>query len=154
MTGARMSTTVLTNTDVGEALQEAKAAFAEARPAAGGSTSPRSATSPAATPGPESSPTLSRSLGCAARAGFGDEDGNRCIDFLGEATAGIYGHNHPVIRQAVESQLDQGWNFGGHTALEGELAAMLTARFPLARTPAVLQFRHRGQPVRVCRPRG
>lgn len=59
-----------------------------------------------------------------------DEDGHRCIDFLGEATAGIYGHNHPLIRAAVETQLDRGWNLGGHTALEGEMAALLTARFP------------------------
>lgn len=59
-----------------------------------------------------------------------DEDGQCCIDFLGEATAGIYGHNHPVIRAAVETQLDRGWNFGGHTALEGEMAALLTGRFP------------------------
>ncbi|MCI0753795.1 aspartate aminotransferase family protein [Teichococcus vastitatis] len=59
-----------------------------------------------------------------------DEDGHRRIDFLGEATAGIYGHSHPVIRAAIEAQLDRGWNFGGHTAMEGELAALLCARFP------------------------
>jgi glutamate-1-semialdehyde 2,1-aminomutase len=59
-----------------------------------------------------------------------DEDGRRCIDFLGEASAGIYGHTDKVIRAAVEAQLDRGWNLGGHTALEGEFAELLTRRFP------------------------
>jgi glutamate-1-semialdehyde 2,1-aminomutase len=59
-----------------------------------------------------------------------DEDGHRCTDFLGEASAGIFGHSHPVIRAAVLAQLDRGWNFGGHTAMEAELAGLLTARFP------------------------
>ena len=59
-----------------------------------------------------------------------DEDGHGVVDFLGEATAGVYGHNHPAIRQAIETQLGLGWNFGGHTALEGELAGLLQGRFP------------------------
>ncbi len=59
-----------------------------------------------------------------------DEDGHCCVDFLGEASAGIYGHNHPAIRRAIDTQLGLGWNYGGHTALEGELAALLSARFP------------------------
>lgn len=58
-----------------------------------------------------------------------DLDGHTYIDFLGEYTAGIYGHNHPVIRAAVESALDRGWNYGGHSGLETELAKVICERF-------------------------
>ena len=77
-----------------------------------------------------------------------DEDGHRCTDFLGEATAGIYGHNHPIIREAVETQLALGWNFGGHTALEGEMAALLTARFPSLERVRFCNSGLRGQHLR------
>jgi glutamate-1-semialdehyde 2,1-aminomutase len=59
-----------------------------------------------------------------------DADGHEYRDFLCEATAGVYGHSNPVIREAVMQRLDLGWNLGGHTALEGELARILTERFP------------------------
>src|SRR5579871_1018018 len=59
-----------------------------------------------------------------------DADGHEYRDFVSEQTAAIYGHNHPVIREAVLQRLDLGWNFGGHTSLEGELADILTERFP------------------------
>ncbi|OQV05597.1 hypothetical protein CLAIMM_10315 [Cladophialophora immunda] len=57
-------------------------------------------------------------------------DGHTYVDFLGEYTAGIYGHNHPVIKQAVESALQGGWNYGGHNKLEPELAKIVCERFP------------------------
>lgn len=126
-----MSATALANADVDAALKEAKAAYAAARPASrrvheravqhlpGGNTR----TGIFADPFP-----VAWVRGEGVR--LWDEDAHCCVDFLGEATAGIYGHNHPVIRQAVETQLGQGWNFGGHTALEGEMAAVLGARFP------------------------
>jgi glutamate-1-semialdehyde 2,1-aminomutase len=59
-----------------------------------------------------------------------DAEGHELLDFISEATAGIYGHSHPVIRRAVEDRLALGWNLGGHTALESELAAILIGRFP------------------------
>ena len=59
-----------------------------------------------------------------------DADGHAYRDFVSEQTAAIYGHNHPVIREAVMRRLDLGWNFGGHTALEHEFAEILTGRFP------------------------
>lgn len=52
------------------------------------------------------------------------------IDFLGEYTAGIYGHNNPVIRAAVEKALDHGWNYGGHSQIEQEFARTICTRFP------------------------
>ena len=57
-------------------------------------------------------------------------DGHRYSDFLGEYTAGIYGHNHPVIEAAVESALEDGWNYGGHNKMESKLAKMICERFP------------------------
>jgi glutamate-1-semialdehyde 2,1-aminomutase len=59
-----------------------------------------------------------------------DLDGHRYLDLLGEYTAGLYGHNHPVIRQAVDAALDAGWNLGAHGVKETALAELLCARFP------------------------
>ncbi|KAJ9612941.1 hypothetical protein H2200_002882 [Cladophialophora chaetospira] len=57
-------------------------------------------------------------------------DGQTYIDFLGEYTAGIYGHSHPVIKSAIETTLQNGWNYGGHNALEPQLAKIVCDRFP------------------------
>jgi len=57
-------------------------------------------------------------------------DGHEYVDFLGEYTAGIYGHNHPVIRAAIEKALDAGWNYGAHSKVEQELAKAICTRFP------------------------
>ncbi len=59
-----------------------------------------------------------------------DADGHTYVDFLAEYTAGMFGHSHPVIREAIEQALDFGVNIGGHTELEVKLAAAVTARFP------------------------
>ncbi len=56
-------------------------------------------------------------------------DGHEYIDFLGEYTAGIYGHSHPIIRKAIEDALDKGWNLGGHNKMEQELAKIICKRF-------------------------
>lgn len=57
-------------------------------------------------------------------------DGHQYVDFLGEYSAGIYGHDHPLIRQAIKKTLDQGWNYGAHSKAERELAKTLCDRFP------------------------
>ncbi len=62
-----------------------------------------------------------------------DLDGRTYIDFLGEFTAGIYGHSHPVIRRAIEAALDGGINLGGHNLLEARFARAVTTRFGLER---------------------
>ena len=59
-----------------------------------------------------------------------DADGHRYVDFLGEFTAGLYGHSSPVIRKAVIEALDDGINLGGHNLLEERLARMICERFP------------------------
>ncbi|MFN8488640.1 MAG: aspartate aminotransferase family protein [Caldilineaceae bacterium] len=59
-----------------------------------------------------------------------DLDGHRYVDFLGEYTAGIYGHSHPVIRAALDQALDGGLNFGATNAMEVKLAQAVCERFP------------------------
>jgi glutamate-1-semialdehyde 2,1-aminomutase len=59
-----------------------------------------------------------------------DIDGHEYIDFLGEYTAGIYGHSHPRIRAVLDQALDKGINFGAHNAFEAKLAEAVCARFP------------------------
>src|SRR6185437_12288237 len=44
-----------------------------------------------------------------------DVDGHDYADFLGEYTAGLFGHSHPVIQAALRRVLDGGINFGGHS---------------------------------------
>ncbi len=121
----------LTNADVDAALEDAKASYSAAHP---GSRRVHEAAIRHLPGGNTRTGIFFDPFPVAWARGEGaylwDEDGHRCTDFLGEATAGIYGHNHPIIRQAVETQLARGWNLGGHTALEGEMAALLNARFP------------------------
>ena len=59
-----------------------------------------------------------------------DLDGHEYADFLSEFTAGIYGHSHPAIRNAIEGALAGGLNFGAHTETEARFAAAVCARFP------------------------
>ncbi len=62
-----------------------------------------------------------------------DIDGHRYADFLGEYTAGLFGHSHPVIRRAIDQALDAGINLGGQGRREAELAAAVCRRFGLER---------------------
>ncbi len=59
-----------------------------------------------------------------------DADGHKYIDFLGEYSAGLFGHSDPVIRAALDRALDGGIDLGGHNTLEAKLAAAICARFP------------------------
>jgi glutamate-1-semialdehyde 2,1-aminomutase len=59
-----------------------------------------------------------------------DLDGHTYVDLLGDYTAGLYGHNNPVIRKAVDAALDGGWNLGAHGEHEARLAAVLCERVP------------------------
>jgi len=56
-------------------------------------------------------------------------DGDRYTDFLGEFTAGLYGHSEPRILDAIRSALERGLSYGGHNELEAQLAELLCARF-------------------------
>ncbi len=70
--------------------------------------------------------TMVTGSGCRLR----DIDGHVYVDLLGEYTAGLYGHNHPTIRAALDAALDNGWNFGAQGTAEAPLAAAVCARFP------------------------
>lgn len=59
-----------------------------------------------------------------------DLDGHAYTDYLGEYSAGLFGHSHPAIRAAIEAALDAGMAFGAPNRWEAELAAVLCARFP------------------------
>ncbi len=59
-----------------------------------------------------------------------DVDGHEYVDWLGEYSAGLYGHSHPVIVEAIRSALAEGIALGGPNRFEGALAAELCRRFP------------------------
>jgi glutamate-1-semialdehyde 2,1-aminomutase len=59
-----------------------------------------------------------------------DLDGHVYVDFLGEYTAGLYGHSQPAILKAIRAALDGGITLGGPNLYEAELARLVCARFP------------------------
>jgi glutamate-1-semialdehyde 2,1-aminomutase len=59
-----------------------------------------------------------------------DVDGHELVDFLGEYTAGLYGHSEPVIREAIKLAADDGWVLGGPNVLEARFASKIVERFP------------------------
>ena len=59
-----------------------------------------------------------------------DLDGHRYLDFLGEFTAGLYGHSNPVIYGAIAKALDSGIVLGGPNEYETQLAELFVQRFP------------------------
>jgi len=59
-----------------------------------------------------------------------DADGHEYVDFLGEYTAGLYGHSHPVIVEAIRGALADGIVLGAPNRYEATLAEAVCARFP------------------------
>ena len=121
----------LVNSDLQSALVEARQAYADANPKSLG----RHQEACVAMPGGNTRTTLHnnpfpltvvRGEGCR----LWDADGHEYIDVLGEYTAGIYGHSHPVIRKAIDKALDHGWNFAGRNDHEAKLAKMVVDRMP------------------------
>jgi len=126
-----MTAAVATNAEVSEALNEAKAKYAASHPASRAVHEKAVASLPG---GNTRTGIFFDPFPIAFARGEGatlwDAEGHAYTDFISEATAGIYGHSHPEIRRAVEKRLSLGWNLGGHTALESELAEVLISRFP------------------------
>src|SRR5262249_56159583 len=58
-----------------------------------------------------------------------DVDGNQYVDLLGEYSAGLYGHSHQVVIEAMIGALREGVSRGAHTRYEVDLAAAVGARF-------------------------
>ena len=59
-----------------------------------------------------------------------DLDDHRYRDFLGEYTAGLYGHSHPRLQAALRDALESGMVLGAPGRHEVELAELMTGRFP------------------------
>ena len=129
-----MSGTALHNTDIDAALTEAKEAYVARNP----KSFSRYVEATAVMPGGNTRTVLFyapfplamvRAEGCR----LWDMDGAEYVDFLGEYTAGIYGHSHPVIRAAVDRALDSGINMGAHNLVEAKFARAVCDRFGLER---------------------
>ena len=126
-----MTETVLQNSDIEAALAEAREAYVVRNP----KSLARYIDASASMPGGNTRTVLHYApfpLGFARGEGcfLHDLDGHRYVDLLGEYTAGIYGHSHPVIRAAIDRALDGGINLGGHTVLEARFARAVCERFP------------------------
>ena len=59
-----------------------------------------------------------------------DMDDHRYADFMGDYTAGIFGHNHPVTRRVIVETLDNGIALNGPHKHEAPFAEALCRRFP------------------------
>ena len=59
-----------------------------------------------------------------------DADGNRYIDTIMSWGPGIVGHAHPKVVEAVQKAAVKGLSFGCPTAVENELAELVTDRVP------------------------
>lgn len=60
-----------------------------------------------------------------------DIDGHSYIDYVGEYSAGIYGHSHPKILAAVSEGMASGLNIGAQHVREVAFAEAVTQRFDL-----------------------
>jgi glutamate-1-semialdehyde 2,1-aminomutase len=129
-----MGETGLRNTDIDVALNSAKEAYVTSAPAS----LARYVEATTVMPGGNTRTVLhyapfplamARAEGCR----LWDVDGREYIDFLGEYTAGLYGHSHPVIRAAVDRALDNGISFGASNMTEARFARAVCNRFGLER---------------------
>ncbi len=57
-------------------------------------------------------------------------DGHRCIDLLGNYTAGLLGHSPEPVRAAAHAAIDNGWALGATHGNEVVFAELIAARFP------------------------
>jgi glutamate-1-semialdehyde 2,1-aminomutase len=68
---------------------------------------------------------MTRGRGCR----LWDADDHEYVDFLGEYSAGLYGHSDPLIAAAIREALEAGLSFAAHNVLEAELARLICQRF-------------------------
>ncbi|KAH8883210.1 PLP-dependent transferase [Thozetella sp. PMI_491] len=75
-----------------------------------------------------------------------DEDGHEYNDLTGDLTAGLYGHSHPRLQEALSAALyGIGLNLGATTRYEQRYASLLCARFGLDR----LRFSNSGTEANI-----
>ncbi|MBP2031055.1 glutamate-1-semialdehyde 2,1-aminomutase [Methanohalophilus levihalophilus] len=59
-----------------------------------------------------------------------DVDGNSYIDYCLAYGPAMLGHANPVLREAIEKQLDKGWIYGTPTEIEFSLAERIASIYP------------------------
>lgn len=59
-----------------------------------------------------------------------DVDGNEYLDYIGSWGPHLFGHNPPFITDALKHQIDKGVSFGAPSAIEVEVAELLTSMIP------------------------
>ncbi|MBT3369524.1 MAG: aspartate aminotransferase family protein [Rhodospirillaceae bacterium] len=126
-----MSMPATANTDITSAIAEAQARFTAANPNSQAQLEKASKVLPGGNTRtvlfyPPFPLTMTKGEGCH----LWDLDGHQYIDFLGEYTAGLYGHSNPIIRAALDNALDNGIVMGGQNRAEADLGAAIVARFP------------------------
>ncbi len=119
------------NTTLESALSEAEARYSVANP----KSAARHASARSAMPGGNTRTVLHYSPFPLAWAGgqgahLIDLDGHAYTDFLGEYSAGLYGHSNPTIREAIATALEGGLVLGGPNQYEADLALAIRDRFP------------------------
>ena len=57
-------------------------------------------------------------------------DGHEYLDYVGDYSAGLYGHSHPTMMAAIQDALTGGLSYGAPHRHERELAELLVKRFP------------------------
>ena len=137
------------NTDLAGAVADAEHRFIAANP----KSKARIDSAKASMPGGNTRTVLHYSpFPVAFKGGEGcrltDIDGHTYVDFLGEYTAGLYGHSNPRIMTALRQVIDGGVTLGGPNVFEAELAAHDVRALPVGRADPVLQLGHGSEPVR------
>ena len=122
---------MLATTDVGQRLAEAEAAYVAANPESRRLHEERAQFMPGGnTRTTIHQPPFPLTIVRGVAARITDADGHEYTDFLGEYTAGLYGHSHPVIVEAIRAALADGIVLGAPNRYETALAEAVCARFP------------------------
>ena len=142
-----MSETELRNADIDTALTEAKEAYVARNP----KSFARFVEATAVMPGGNTRTVLHYApfpLGIARGEGcrLWDLDGAEYIDFLGEYTAGIYGHSHPQDPRRAGSRAGCRDQLRRHQPDRGEVRPRRVRPFR-AGARALHQLRHRSEPA-------
>ncbi|MGE0714843.1 MAG: aspartate aminotransferase family protein [Alphaproteobacteria bacterium] len=119
------------NTDLDSALSEARAEFTARNPRS----AERHVEAAAVMPGGNTRtviyyPPFPLAIAKGEGQHLWDADGHQYRDFLGEYTAGLYGHSHPAIMKAIRAALEGGIALGGPNIVEAKLARLVCDRFP------------------------
>lgn len=119
------------NADLESALAEARAEFAARNPRSAA----RQTEAAAVMPGGNTRtvihfPPFPLAIARGEGQRLWDLDGHEYRDFLGEYTAGLYGHSHPAIMKAIRTALEGGIALGGPNLVEAKLAKLVCDRFP------------------------